>query len=278
MSPGPTAGLGTGGYEVTAAHNPPGSPGSTSAAADQERGAIIPDDWTACFRASAGAPLRYTSPDRTALGHDVCDAEVNFWPRLWFALANSPQAKEVIPPTCSRRYRASRSRGGRSSAYRNQRDRPDHLFDALRQAGFPYSQCEPTALRQKARLFLTQVAVAGPVAREVRGPLWVKSGNTHTDQMLSLRTQKRTSDPANSPVHALERTFLHANEGRRLLVSHLDPSPSPARTVWRIDPLGHDTLRPQLAGVSKDGRAVRFDMFTQSNARLGLPLIHPTGQ
>jgi hypothetical protein len=55
---------------------------------------------------------------------------------------------------------------------------------------------------------------------------------------------------------------------------HLDPSPSPARTVWRIDPLGHDTLRPQLAGVSKDGRAVRFDMFTQSNARLGLPLIH----
>jgi hypothetical protein len=40
--------------------------GSTSAAADQERGRIIPDDWTAESRASAGAPLRYTSPDRTA--------------------------------------------------------------------------------------------------------------------------------------------------------------------------------------------------------------------
>ena len=66
--------------------------GSTSAAADQERGRIIPDDWTAESRASAGAPLRYTSPDRTALGHDVCDAE-DSWPRLWFALANSRKPK-----------------------------------------------------------------------------------------------------------------------------------------------------------------------------------------
>jgi hypothetical protein len=66
----------------------------------------------------------------------------------------------------------------------------------------------------------------------------------------------------------LERTFLYAEESGGVLVLDLDPSPSPARTVWRVDPLGHDPFQPELAGVSKDSRAVRFNVFAQSNTGL----------
>ena len=40
--------------------------GSTCTAAAQDRGKIIPDDWTAESRASPTAPLQFTSPDGTA--------------------------------------------------------------------------------------------------------------------------------------------------------------------------------------------------------------------
>ena len=57
-----------------------------------------------------------------------------------------------------------------------------------------------------------------------------------------------------------------ALHGRRIHVLHFEPIGRAAGAVGRILPLRHDTFKPHLAGMGKDGRAVALDMLVQAQA------------
>src|SRR5271166_5112001 len=53
-------------------------------------------------------------------------------------------------------------------------------------------------------------------------------------------------------------------------VFRLDPMRRAPRTIWRIPPLRHDALEPELAGVREHERAVRLvEVLVEAQARRG---------
>jgi hypothetical protein len=57
--------------------------------------------------------------------------------------------------------------------------------------------------------------------------------------------------------------FLFALHRRSIRVLHFEPIGRAARAVGPVLPLRHDALKPHLAGMGEDGRAVVSDVLVE---------------